>query len=615
MQRNLDKAEQAERSEPAGLSIVPARPLPGTAVAEGDDAGNPERAQDDGVAPGPTLPCQIVPPPIPTTTRPSLPSLRLQPGTDAGPALRAAPVISQFARNAGTTRRVETIYFDTPGHRLSRAGMSLRIQTIGRRIVQTLSPGAGYRAGPEVPAWMSELREATPDLRDLDRLQADWLPQPVREALARGPLVPVFVARLRRLTRRLDLPDALIDVVFEDGTIEAQDRSEAVDRITLVSRDGDRSALHDIGLRLLDAAPLQVGAGSMIQRGYALATGTALRAQKAAPSSLTPAVTTDEAIAGVLDACRLHLQSNQAVAREGSAEGVHQMRVALRRLRSMLSLLRRDLPSAAMQSLGGEAKWAADQLGAARGWDVFLADTLGDAFIERVHPAEHVRPGERVRPGQAGPDFQALRKAIEAPRASAYRTVRALLASPRFNRFQLTLGHWIARRGWRNEVAADGLALLSDPAALPAAGMLARLHRKALRQGRQFRRLSANERHDLRITLKKLRYATEFFLPVFATPDHSHRFVRRLGRLQEALGLDHDAAETQPLLDELGRRNRAPGLHQAIGAVIGWQAREEVLNLETLAVQWRRFRALQPFWPRLTRPLRAEADQSDATQG
>ena len=610
MQRSPDKTDPEEQAASTGLLISSDNAVQGgLSDPEGQDrdgSGETGQEQPGAVPPGPM--------PMPTTMRPVPVSLRLQPAPDAGPALRAAPVIGQFARNAGTTRRVETTYYDTPEGHLFRAGISLRVQKAGRRCVQILSPRAGHRIGPDYPAWELPLREASPDLRDLARVQVEWLPPAARELLERGPLVPVFVARLRRLTRRLDLPDAVVDVTFEDGAIEAQAagtqvRREEVDRIILVLRGGDSSALHEVGLRLLDAAPLQVGAGSLLQRGHALATGTALRAEKAARSSLTTAVSTDEAIAGVLDACRLHLQANQAVAQEGrSAEGVHQMRVALRRLRSILSLLRRDLPSAAMQGLGREARWAADQLGAARGWDVFLADSLSEPLQQRV------QPGDRVRQGRVGPDFQALRKAVEAPRANAYRSVRALLASPRFSRFQLTLGHWIARRGWRNEVGAEGLALLSEQAALPAAAMLTRLHRKALKQGRQFRRLSADGRHELRITLKKLRYATEFFLPVFAAPDHAHRFVRRLSRLQEALGLDHDAAETQPLLDELGRRNRAPGLHQAIGVVIGWQAREEVLNVETLAVQWRRFRTMQPFWPRLPR-LRAEPGQPEAVRG
>ncbi|WP_428376451.1 CHAD domain-containing protein [Lichenicoccus sp.] len=529
--------------------------------------------------------------------------LWLQPDPESVALLRRAPVIARHARNAGITRRIETTYYDTPDRLLFRGNLSLRVRTLGRRFIQTLS-GRASQASAASGTWSCSVASALPDLADLGALQADWLPPAVREALLRGPLALVCTARIRRHTRRLAMPDALapdslvpgslVDVVFEDGGIEAQGRHQGIDRIGLVLHAGEASALYEVALRLLDVAPLRIGADSTALLGYALATQTHLRAAKATASSLTPALAMDDAIAAILAACQTHLQANQGVAQNArTPDGVHQMRVALRRVRSALSLLRRDLPSGTMASLAREAKWAAAQLGPARGWDVFLASTLNDTLTQRT------------RAPRGGPDFQALRQAAEAPRARAYRTVTALITAPRFSRFQLTLGQWAARRGWRNEVTPDGLALLADPASLVAAGMLGRLHRKALRQGAHFRRLSATERHQLRITLKKLRYAIEFFLPLFEASGRAHRFVRRLSRLQEALGLDHDAAETRPLLVQLGGRGSAGGIHQAIGVVIGWQAREELVNLDTLAAQWQRFKTLQPFWPKVSKPLSA----------
>lgn len=178
-----------------------------------------------------------------------------------------------------------------------------------------------------------------------------------------------------------------------------------------------------------------------------------------------------------------------------------------------------------------------------------------------------------------------------------------MLASARYSRFQLSLSQWIARRGWRNEVDRDGLGVLAEPAAAMAVRVLARLHRKVLRQGAHFKQLSPAQRHELRITLKKLRYALDFFLPLLAEPSHGPRFLRRLGSLQDALGLDHDAATTQPLLDELGQASQSPTVHQAIGVVIGWQARDCAGAGDALAEQWHRFKTLPPFWARTVPPV------------
>ena len=492
--------------------------------------------------------------------------------------LQQAPILVQHARNRGVVRRLDSVYYDSADYRLFGSLMSLRVQRHGRRFIQTLRQiGPRQQALPD-QIWQSPVEDILPDLSRLVGIEAL---APLLERLSAAPLVTMFETRLRRQVRRLELPTAIVDIAFDEGLIEAGGREQGLTEISLSLQSGEAGVLYDIAMRLLELGPLQIDGASVARRGYALASGVARKAEKAAPSTLTPAFGVDDMIAAVLGGCQAHLQANQSVAEEGSSpDGVHQMRVALRRMRSAFSLLRRELPSAMMQSLGDEAKWAAGELGQARGWDVFLMTTL-------TQPA---------RLEQAGADFQGLREACSGPRAAGYATARAMIEAARYSRFQLSLSQWIARRGWRNEVDRDGLGVLAEPASAMATRVLGRLQRRAFRQGAHFRRLSATERHELRITLKKLRYATEFFLPLFAEPAHAHRYVRRLSSLQEALGLDHDAATTQPLLDELGQLNRSPGVHQAIGVVIGWQARDGLVAVEMLAERWQRFKSLPPFW-------------------
>ncbi len=513
-------------------------------------------------------------------------SLRLLVPEGASPGvigiLRHAPLVVQHARNRGTTRRIDSLYYDTEDRGLFAAQMCLRVHRQGKRFIQTLKPLAAHGrpgAGPAAGAsWQAPSDNASPDLDLFAGIQAL---EPLRQSLSAVPLVKMFETRRRRQLQRLELPTAQVDIAFDEGMIEAATGQRRFREIGLLLQSGDAGALYDIAMRLLELAPVQVGCVSVARRGYALACGIAIKAEKAAASTLTAASAVDDMIAAVLDGCRSHLQANHAVAGEGChPDGVHQMRVALRRMRSAFSLLHRELPSPTMRSLGAEAKWAADALGPARAWDVFLMTTLTGP--------------EAV--GKAGSDFDGLREVSQGPRAAAYASVRELLDAPRYTAFQLSLGQCIARRSWRNEMERDGLGVLAEPASMMAVRILARLRRRACKQGTGFRRLSATGRHELRITLKKLRYATEFFLPLFGDPLPVPRYLRRLGRLQEALGLDQDAATTQPLLDELGQLSQSPGMHRAIGVVIGWQARDGMAGGERLAGRWRRFKALPPFW-------------------
>ena len=171
------------------------------------------------------------------------------------------------------------------------------------------------------------------------------------------------------------------------------------------------------------------------------------------------------------------------------------------------------------------------------------------------------------------------------------------LADPRCSRFLLSLGHWVERRGWRNEIDSDSLAVLSQPMPALADRILARLHRKALKRGAHFRQLDTDAQHGLRIDLKKLRYAAEFFLPLYATDAPAKRYVARLAGLQKGLGRACDIACTRALLGSIRQDDQA-ALHLAIGTVTGWQARDQIAVAKTLRRRWRRFKATPAFWGR-----------------
>jgi CHAD domain-containing protein len=135
------------------------------------------------------------------------------------------------------------------------------------------------------------------------------------------------------------------------------------------------------------------------------------------------------------------------------------------------------------------------------------------------------------------------------------------------------------------------LATLTEPASELAVRVLARLHCKALKEGAHFARLEPGARHDLRKTLKKLRYAAEFFLPVFAKPPSAKRWLARLAKLQDALDHANDSLVTRALLGVTGQAELTPDLHRAAGAAIGFLARDQLAVAKSLRRRWREFKA------------------------
>jgi inorganic triphosphatase YgiF len=490
--------------------------------------------------------------------------------------IRAAPVMTRYARNRGVVRRLDTVYYDTPDRAFFRNRSSLCVRRNGTRYVQSLKLASANGSPFVRQRWQAWIDTPVPDLA---RLPAEF--SGALAELAENGLAPVFVTRLRRHLQRLTLEGAEVEIAFDEGTVEAGEHGQPLIEVELKLKSGDSSALYDVGMQLLDVAPLRLGTLSKADRGYALAFDAMPQVTKAERSAISAKHCVDDIIASVMSAAQQHLLANQAILEYGcDPEGVHQTRVALRRLRSACSLLRKEVPSPAFQAFGAEAKCLMHMLGPARDWDVFVTTTL--ARLDAACASE------------VGID--ALQQAAEPHRLSSYTRLREALTDPRYTRFQLSLRRWIERRSWRTEVPSEALEALGEPPSALAVRVLERLHRKALKKGSHFARLQPEARHDLRVTLKKLRYAVEFFLPVFAVQTSAKRYVVRLSKLQEALGHANDATTMGSLLSVVLQAAPTPDLHRAAGALIGWVARDQLAVAKILRKRWRKFRATPGFW-------------------
>ena len=117
------------------------------------------------------------------------------------------------------------------------------------------------------------------------------------------------------------------------------------------------------------------------------------------------------------------------------------------------------------------------------------------------------------------------------------------------------------------------------------------------KRGRGFSKLSAKDRHRLRLGVKRLRYAAECFRSLFegdATPG----YLKRLSRLQDSLGHLNDVETASELLQQFGDHGTlsAASLARASGLVIGWYRRGAEELESKLRKHWKQFRADQPFW-------------------
>jgi triphosphatase len=501
--------------------------------------------------------------------------LRATPG--ALDQVRASPAILQSARNKGLIRRLEATYYDTADHQLYDAGLSLRVRRSGKRFTQTVKR-LSHQGPLSRDEWEAPVETPVPDLSVLPTAEIDR----TFDKIAGIELVPMFVTRVRRHAIMLDTTDGQIEVAFDDGVIEAGSRHEPLAEIELELKQGRAAALYQFGLGLMDVSPLCLETQNKSDRGYALALNISPSAVKAGSSNLQGEDTVDEGIAKLLSNCQQQILANLCPAKSGhEPEGVHQLRVALRRLRAVLYCLRRELAAPSLQALDAEAQGFARTLGPARNWDVFIDSTLRDIEMANLPDIE----------------FSGLRAASVPFRDKAYHAVRDSIANPQTNRFLLSLGLVIEQRSWRNDVASQDLGTLAEPLTKFTTRVLTRLERKALKRGRHLRHLRPQARHKLRILLKKLRYSAEFFLPLYSNKAATRKYIKQLSRLQDGLGEANDVITSRTLLLDIRDSVHSPDIHRAIGAVTGWQGHLELAGAERLHDRWRKFKRTAPFWP------------------
>ncbi|MFT4120118.1 CHAD domain-containing protein [Bradyrhizobium sp.] len=502
--------------------------------------------------------------------------LKLLVDADRMAHFNAAPIIASNARNKGTRKHLNSVYYDTPDRMLRRNGLSLRVRQSGARFVQTVKTDAAddpLRRGE----WEASVPSLAPDLA----LAMPFIPVKLRDNLQAQPLEAVFTADIHRHTRMIDLPSGTVEVAFDHGSLKAGDRSMPVSEIELELKGGSASTIYEIALRLAEHGAVKPSIRSKSARGFDLAAGTPPSARRPRKLRLDPSVTLDEAFATILRSCFHHLLQSLPAAEDGrNPEGIHQLRVSLRRLRSALDLMGSVGALSNLDALRSEARWLAQDLSAARDWDVFQLETLPTIA--------------KACASVAG--FDALGQVAAKRQSAAYRKAHLALDDRRCAVFLIGLGDWIETRGWRNGVAAEDLGQFAEPAVNFAERVLAGQYAKVLKRGRRFKSLPAEQLHRVRLATKRLRYLAEFLLPLYEDCRSARRFSRRLAALQEELGAFNDMAVTASLLDGLGAET--PDSATAVAAIAGWQARASVGVQPSLRSTWREFTATRVPWSR-----------------
>ncbi len=460
------------------------------------------------------------------------------------------------------TRRLYNIYYDTPKLQLYKSGMALRLRHAGRQWLQTLKGGGSVQAGLHSRnEW--EIPVNGPALH-FSGLPAEWdehLPRSLRNRLQ-----PVFVTDFSRSSRMLDFHRARIELCMDQGEIVTGQHSLPVCELELELKSGEPRQLFELALALLEVVTFELEIVSKAEQGYRLLPGYSGHPVKAVIPAISRTGTLDEVLNTLIWSCLQHFQSNlpgaigKAAMAGDEAEYLHQMRVALRRLRVALRIAEKIRADKQLAALNKEISALGVALGGAREWDVFIAGTL---LPLSTRIAAH-----------AG--LRALLAGCEQQRAAAYAALRGEAQARELQRLLLRFAIWMYGDYWRyggRDQAAAGMAEVQDF----ASRRLRKLAAQFSRSVQQLDGADAASLHALRIVAKKLRYSAEFFADLYGQRK-TGPYLAALGEVQQVLGKINDIAVAHRLLDTFVARGNAAADQRALVLQAIDLARERIVR-------------------------------------
>jgi inorganic triphosphatase YgiF len=318
-----------------------------------------------------------------------------------------------------------------------------------------------------------------------------------------------------------------IEAALDRGRVEAGDRTLDLCELELELKGGPHQGVYALAKRLAEAAPIRLSFVSKAERGYRLMAGhTAGEAIKQARVRLRPGMTTRQAFHEIAASALRQWAGNAGVlAAVRRPEALHQMRVALRRLRTAMKLFETMAADEAYGRLTGELKWLAGELDLGRDTDVLIEETF--------------RPAARRLHSQAG--MSGLGERLLKARTKAYDRVIEVLAQPRHLNLVLDMAAWIDCGRWADPADPKHGPLGDRPIEAMAREGLDKLRRQIRKRGKALERLDPERRHKLRIRAKRLRYALEFFAGLYeGDKDRVKVMLEKLKGLQDGLGVLND---------------------------------------------------------------------------
>jgi triphosphatase len=470
-----------------------------------------------------------------------------------------------------------SVYFDTPKHKLARNDVTLRVRRHGDKFLQTIKSGGSdgsFRRGE----WEHEIKGAVPNLRE-----AHGTPlAPLLTKKLKRRLKPVFETRIHRTSIPVRKNRSQIEVALDRGQIRSGRRSTPIGELELELKRGEVSEVFKLARQLTKLVPATLLLKSKSEQGYDLIEKKKTQASPSEKIGLRRGTSTVEAFRAIGRSALRQIAANGDAVENLDSEGVHQMRVGLRRLRAAISLFRELLSDRQTELIKSELKWLTGELASAREFDVYQKN--------KIEPLREVAPAERGMKELAG--------TVASRRDASFAKAKIAVHSPRYRLLLLDALQWLETGDWAKGSRRYGHRSIERS----ATDILKKRRKAIIKKAKRLQELDAPQRHKLRIAAKKLRYACDFFGNLYSGRKAKKRlsaFQDCLTILQDHLGALNDIKVDQKLAPKLvAGRSRTTGPQQAFAAgFVAGQERAEMVPLLAAAERGAgKLAQIKPLW-------------------
>jgi|SoimicMinimDraft_3_1059731.scaffolds.fasta_scaffold01778_3 inorganic triphosphatase YgiF len=502
-------------------------------------------------------------------------------------ALKVHPDFQDLLREP-ENRQIDSVYFDTGDFTLRDKGVSWRIRQMGDQTRQTIKV-SGYPGGAALltrSEWEEPVEGHVPSFGQTAQTA---IPPDLFERI-QGQLAPVFETKINRSEYRLKIGTDSVTMVADRGDIVAGDKTCPVSEIELELTDGDPAVLFRLARSINGVIPATVALKSKSERGYDFLSDKAGEAVFAEKVALQRGMTLAQAFSVIAASCLRQLANNEHALKQRNAEAVHQARIAIRRLRTAISIFADVVTDERATHIKSELRWLAQELAPARDIDAFLREALA--------------PLRKAHPGEAG--LATLYRSFSRKRARAFQQAITAVESSRYRNLLIDAIEWIEVGAWRRPTQQIAQARLQQPVEILASAVLARWRKKIRKRAALIDKLNIVQLHRLRLQAKKIRYAAEFFADLFSgrkADKRQKKFKSTLRALQNSLGNLNDIETRKSFCDEMvSRPARALPMEKmrrrafATGIVVGDQQAQTRHHLERAKRARDNFNEIKAYW-------------------